>query len=483
MAKFDYKGFLKEGGIEKYLIEENFGNDIESRYQFIRPLMSRLPDTAYTESLIDGMEEGRAGDDKTMFDFYFVEAMKALGLESELMEADSLINPEAEEIDPEDLAASADYFDNLSENDDVLDEMLDEDVPLGIVPPFAIGDLVYRKFDDQKAPMKVVKMRKMFASPLHAVTVVGTSGGDELEYDETQLVKLMSPEEKANAFVREEVNEIFGFGKSIKYVDGGPGAFGTAPTMKDGAKLESGLDEFKKTRIAKKIEQIVSDTKDLVKAKGKAKGSSAYGVPGKLKGYVTKYVAAGDKEGPTSSKFGMDIKTKYPSAGNAFHLYLKHDGNPTNIFFNFLEAELKKDPEIAASLWIPDMFPDKNSIDISLKGDRVVSEEVEGEVQTENKLLKASNTLEDALNKVADDLTDEQIDKFTEMILDLRDKVKGLKEEKEATDVKTIDKLLPKINNKKEFIELLPKLINLDIVGLNNQTKKAMLLKIAKQLK
>jgi hypothetical protein len=169
------------------------------------------------------------------------------------MEAESLINPEAEEIDPEDLAASADYFDNLSENDDVLDEMLDEDVPLGIAPPFAIGDLVYRKFDDQKAPMKVVKMRKMFASPLHAVTVVGTSGGDELEYDETQLVKLMSPEEKANVFVRE----------------------------------------------------------------------------------------------------------------------------------------------------------------------------VEGEVQTENKILKASNDLEDALNKVADDLTDEQIDRFTDMILDLRDKVKA----------------------------------------------------------
>ena len=272
-----------------------------------------FPDTAYTESLIDGMEEGRAEDDKTMFDFYFVEAMKALGLESELMEADSLINPEAEEIDPEDLAASADYFDNLSENDDVLDEMLDEDVPLGIAPPFAIGDLVYRRFDDKKAPMKVVKMRKMFASPLHAVTVVGTSGGDELEYDETQLVKLMSPEEKANTFVREEV---------------------------------------------------------------------------------------------------------------------------------------------------------------------------EGEVQTENKLLKASNTLEDALNKVVDDLTDEQIDKFTEMILDLRDKVKsGLNEEEGETDVKTIDKLLPKINTKKEYIELLPKLIGLDIPGVTGQAKKAMLLKIAKQLK
>ena len=39
MAQFDYKRFLKEGGIEKYLLEENFGNDIESRYQYIRPLM------------------------------------------------------------------------------------------------------------------------------------------------------------------------------------------------------------------------------------------------------------------------------------------------------------------------------------------------------------------------------------------------------------------------------------------------------------
>ena len=52
-------------------------------------------------------------------------------------------------------------------------------------------------------------------------------------------------------------------------------------------------------------------------------------------------------------------------------------------------------------------------------------EELEGEVQTENKLLKASNTLEDMLNDVVDDLTDGQIDKFTEMILDLRDKVRA----------------------------------------------------------
>ena len=232
MAQFDYKKFLAEGGIEKYLIEENFGNDIESRYQFIRPLMVRLNDSARTEMLIDGMEEARAEDDKQAFDFYFVEAMKELGLESELMEADSLINPEAEEIDAEDLDAAADYFDSLAENDKILDEFLqipaqeeeegaevevlddveeleiEKDITINInlqEGKFEVGDLVYRRFDDKKAPMKVVGVRKMFASPLHAITVVGTSGGDELEYDETQLAKLMSPEEKANAFVREEV--------------------------------------------------------------------------------------------------------------------------------------------------------------------------------------------------------------------------------------------------------------------------------------
>ena len=52
-------------------------------------------------------------------------------------------------------------------------------------------------------------------------------------------------------------------------------------------------------------------------------------------------------------------------------------------------------------------------------------EEIEGEVQTENKVLKASNDLEDALNNVVDELTDDQINSITDMILDLRDKVKA----------------------------------------------------------
>ena len=71
-----------------------------------------------------------------------------------------------------------------------LEEAIDEDVPLGIAPPFAIGDMVVMSTDQLKgAPMKVVGMRKMFASPLHAVSVK-TQTGDTVEYDETQLVKL-----------------------------------------------------------------------------------------------------------------------------------------------------------------------------------------------------------------------------------------------------------------------------------------------------
>jgi len=195
---FDFKKFLKEGGIEKYLLEEQFGNDIESRYNFVRPLMSRLPDSARTEAMIDGMEEARDEDDKMAFDFYFVETMKMLGLEDELMEPgdDEPITPPG----PEDMPGAkvspfvtdkelANIFvregdeDELTENDDVLDEMLDE-------AEFEVGDMVYRKSDGAQFPMKVVGVRKMFASPLHAITVIGTSGGDELEYDETQLVKL-----------------------------------------------------------------------------------------------------------------------------------------------------------------------------------------------------------------------------------------------------------------------------------------------------
>ena len=51
-----------------------------------------------------------------------------------------------------------------------------------------------------------------------------------------------------------------------------------------------------------------------------------------------------------------------------------------------------------------------------------------------------------------------------------------------AIDVKTIDKILPKINTKAEYMELLPKIIGLDIAGVTPQAKKSILLKLAKEL-
>jgi len=222
---------MKEFNLSKwrqFIVEEavvadgNFGNDIEDRYAYIRPLMADLPDTARTETLIDGMEDGLREDDKELFDFYFVEAMKALGLEHQLMDdgeiegpgiedltpdpalgpnpsfveegEDSLINPEAEEIDDEDLDAAAGYFDSLAENDDVLDEIIEGG-------GFKVGDFVYLRNDPKKSPMEVVDIRRMFGKNLQAVSVIA-SDGEEIEFDQSQLKKLPSAEEKANVFVR-----------------------------------------------------------------------------------------------------------------------------------------------------------------------------------------------------------------------------------------------------------------------------------------
>ena len=54
---------------------------------------------------------------------------------------------------------------------------------------------------------------------------------------------------------------------------------------------------------------------------------------------------------------------------------------------------------------------------------------------------------------------------------------------KVSGDVKTIDKLLPKINSKTEYMELLPKIIGLNVAGVSPQAKKSLLLSLAKDLK
>jgi hypothetical protein len=258
---FNYKEFLKGGGVEKYLLEEQFGNDIESRYNFVRPLMSRLPDSARTEAMIDGMEEARDEDDKMAFDFYFVETMKMLGLEDELMEPgdDEPITPPG----PEDMPGAkvspfvtdkelANIFvregeeDELTENDDVLDEMLDE-------AKFEVGDMVVMRTDQLKgAPMKVVGMRKMFDSPLHAISVE-TQTGDTNEYDETQLVKL---EEVEGEVQSEAMSDQLKINKLLQ-------AANTIEDSLNDINLELTDDQIDK------FTEMILDLRDKVKAKKK----------------------------------------------------------------------------------------------------------------------------------------------------------------------------------------------------------------------
>ena len=179
---FNYTKFLKEGGIEKNLQEAgDFGNDPQDRYNYVRKFTADLPDTARTEQMIqnldDALEDYKMTDEVGEFDQAFVDIMKALGKENELREGESLTNPEAEEIEASDLDAAADYFDSLAENDDVLDEMIDEG-------DFQVGDLVYFRGHEDKIPMKVLKVRRMFGSNLDAITT------EKGEYDEKQLVRV-----------------------------------------------------------------------------------------------------------------------------------------------------------------------------------------------------------------------------------------------------------------------------------------------------
>ena len=322
MANFDYKAFLKEGGIEKYLLEENFGNDIESRFQYIRPLMDRLPDTARTEAMLDGMVDARTEDDKMAFDFYFVETMKMLGLENELVEVEDL---DENDTYLDELLQMPDEEEEEGADIEVLDDVeeleIEKDITINInleEGKFEVGDMVVMRTDTLKgAPMKVVGMRKKFASPLQVgadvsprasynAISVETQTGDTEEYDEIDLVKL----------------------KEGKY------NVGDEVILRGGSTI---------TDVLKVVDMRKMFGSDL-----------------------------------------MAYTVEFP------------DGHVAE----YDETQLSLNP--FSSL-----------------------EELEGEVQTENKLLKASNTLEDMLNDVVDDLTDGQIDKFTEMILDLRDKVRA----------------------------------------------------------
>ena len=76
-----------------------------------------------------------------------------------------------------DRKARRDVFQNVADDPDVVgrDMMAEGDIQ--------VGDLVYFKGHEDKVPMKVLKVRRMFGSNLDAITT------EKGEYDETQLVR------------------------------------------------------------------------------------------------------------------------------------------------------------------------------------------------------------------------------------------------------------------------------------------------------
>ena len=130
----------------QFIIAENsdFGNDPEDRYKYARKFTADLPDTARSEYLVssleDALEDYRLTDEVGEFDQAFVDIMKALGKEKELSE--DLFSPNemsAMAIEKEmaegkgipdvntDFSVDTDFSDDLSENDEALDEILKEE--------------------------------------------------------------------------------------------------------------------------------------------------------------------------------------------------------------------------------------------------------------------------------------------------------------------------------------------------------------------
>ena len=122
----------------------NFGNDPQDRYNYARKFTADLPDTARSEYLVsnleDALEDYKLTDEVGDFDQAFVDIMKALGKEKELSEelatpnemSAMAIEKEMAEGIPDvntDFSVGTDFSDDLSENDDALDEVINEAKP------------------------------------------------------------------------------------------------------------------------------------------------------------------------------------------------------------------------------------------------------------------------------------------------------------------------------------------------------------------
>ncbi len=139
---------MKEFNLNKWrkfvIAEGNFGNDPQDRYNYARKFTADLPDTARSEYLVsnleDALEDYKLTDEVGEFDQAFVDVMKALGKENELSEelatpnemSAMAIEKEMAEGIPDvntDFSVGTDFSDDLSENDDALDEVINEAKP------------------------------------------------------------------------------------------------------------------------------------------------------------------------------------------------------------------------------------------------------------------------------------------------------------------------------------------------------------------
>ncbi|MDA8978327.1 hypothetical protein N9F67_00490 [bacterium] len=175
---------MKEFNLSKWrqfvIAESDFGNDPEDRYKYARKFTADLPDTARSEYLVsaldDALEDYRLTDEVGEFDQAFVDIMKALGKEQELMD-DVMSEPDFEDIAPDSALGPNPSF--VEGNDDVLDEILKEE-------KFEVGDKVTMKAGGEE--MEITKARRLFGSPTQAYTVK-KADGKTAEYSANQLKK------------------------------------------------------------------------------------------------------------------------------------------------------------------------------------------------------------------------------------------------------------------------------------------------------
>ena len=177
------------------IAESNFGNDPQDRYDYVRKFTADLPDTARSEYLVsnldDALEDFKLTDEVGEFDQAFVDIMKALGKEKELMEEElatpnemsaMAIEKEMAEGIPDvntDFSVDTDFSADLSENDAVLDEIVKD-------AKFEIGDKVTMKAGGGE--MEIVGARKMFGNNTQAYKVK-KADGETVEYSANQLKK------------------------------------------------------------------------------------------------------------------------------------------------------------------------------------------------------------------------------------------------------------------------------------------------------